>query len=179
MEIEEIVKGCKKGHDKSREMLYTTFYRTVFSVCYRYCSEVDDAKDLTNDVFIKIFNKIGSYEFTGSFEGWVKRIAVTTSIDLIRSRKNEKLFVEIDHCYDVFVEMEDSADKIDYKKIMKGLPEMEKTVLNLFCIEGYSHKEIAQQLQISEGHSRWLLHQGRSLIKKMLEPKGILINVKG
>ena len=73
----------------------------------------------------------------------------------------------------------DNVDKMDYDNIMKGVPEMEKTILNLFCIEGYSHKEIAEQLEISEGHSRWLLHQGRSIIKKMLEPKGVLVNVKG
>lgn len=179
MELEELVAGCKKGDDKYRKELYTRFYRTIFSVCYRYLGEVEDTKDLTNDVFIKIFNKITGYEFTGSFEGWIKRIAVTTSIDLIRSRKNEKLFIEIDQCYNLHAEIVDNVDKMDYDKIMKGVPEMEKTILNLFCIEGYSHKEIAEQLEISEGHSRWLLHQGRSIIKKMLEPKGVLVNVKG
>ena len=175
--LDDIVKKCVKGDRKAQEELYKCFYSTMMGVCYRYSNNAEDAKDLLQDGFVKVFNNLKKYNFNGSLEGWIRRIMVNTAID--HFRKNKNVFMIDDE--DGFVlenSKVESANTIysqfgveDIMEAIQALTPAYKAVFNLNVIEGFPHKEIAEKLNISEGTSKSNLAKAKMKLRTLLEQK--------
>jgi RNA polymerase sigma factor (sigma-70 family) len=178
MNIEkELIEGCKKGNRQSFESLYKQYAGRLLSIAMRYSFTTFEAEDILQESFIKIFNSIKSYEYKGSFEGWLKRIVVTTAINHYHKDKTKKPQT------DFYYSEEESDDVIDIISkmaadelltIIQTLPDGYRMVFNMYVIEGYTHKEIGELLSISEGTSKSQLAKGRVLLKNKLLQKGII-----
>lgn len=171
-DLEALIKGLKGKKRKTQEIVYQRYFGLMISISNRYCENWDDAKEVVNSSFLKIFTKIDNYTGKGSFEGWMKKTVVNTALDFIKSKKfNDIGFDDINQLEeDVFVE--NNADwqinSEDILKLVKSLPTATRTVFNMYIIEGYKHKEISEMLNISEGTSHWHLQNARKLLKEKL-----------
>jgi len=167
-----LIAGCVANERKSQEQLYRKYFNNLFRMGLRYTSDEDLVQELTHDAFLKVFKNIAKYQFTGSFEGWLKKIMFHCVVDHFRSKKSPR-FIALDDIRQIFEES--SAPQWDTEELfnhINSLPENHKLVFNLFAIEGYSHQEIAQQMGVSEGTSKWYLNQARTLLKeKIIEKK--------
>ena len=170
----ELVKGCQEGEPAYQRALYQQYNRLMFGVCLRYADNHDDAKDILQDGFVKVFKHIGTFQGKGSFEGWVRRIMVHTSIE--HYRRNSRYFmVDIEEAGD----MEFDADvlsvlsKNEILKLISELPAGYRTVFNLYVVEGYSHQEIADILGISEGTSKSQLSRAKKILQEKLRKLNI------
>ncbi|MBO9573321.1 MAG: sigma-70 family RNA polymerase sigma factor [Chitinophagaceae bacterium] len=149
--------------------LYDRFAGKMYSVCLRYANNADDAQDLLQEGFIKVFKNLHRFRAEGSFEGWVRRVFVNSSIEHFRkksiqlSKVSEK---EEDTIGDSDISALDSLAEKDIIRLIQELSPGYRTVFNLYAIEGYSHKEIAEQLGISEGTSKSQLARARSILQK-------------
>lgn len=168
MEIDHIIKACQRGDLKAQEQLYTLFQRKMFAVCLYYASDESEARDHLQDGFYQLFRKIDKYSFRGSFEGWMRRLFVNLILQKYRSRKPlyttgyyEDLPYEPSYEH---ILQQITAD--DLLQIIRELSPQYRLVFNLFAIEGYSHKEIAEKLNISEGTSKSNLSRARSLLQE-------------
>ena len=167
-DIDKLVDGLKRQDKKSQEVLYKKYFGLMMSIGMHYCENWDDAKEVVNTAFLKVFTKIEYYTGVGSFEGWMKKTIVNTSLDYIKSKKFDKVDID-DINYlneELFVENE-AASNINSEDIMKmiqELPNASKIVFNMYIIEGYKHKEISELLNISEGTSHWHLQNARKLL---------------
>ncbi|HQP03385.1 MAG: sigma-70 family RNA polymerase sigma factor [Bacteroidales bacterium] len=173
---ERIVNGCVKGDAKCQRELYETLYRRMLGVCLRYSANHEDAKDLLHDGFIKVFEKLKYFKHSGSLEGWIRKIIVNNAIDNIRRNKNEFLEYEGEH---KFERIEDNSDdaiaemKLTNLKaerlieLIQCLSPAYKAVFNLYVIEEYSHKDIADMLGISVGTSKSNLAKAKLRLKQM------------
>ena len=177
-ELKLIIDGCAKNDRKSQQYLYKFLYGKMMAVCMRYTNNEDEAKDVLQEGFLKVFGSIGNYAHTGSFEGWVKRIMVNTSIDYYRKRKREKIVnADSDYLFDieekeVFFNEEEEELLVDPKIVTKEIQNLSpayKTVFNMYVVEGYSHKEIAEELGISEGTSKSNLAKAKINLRKQLK----------
>jgi RNA polymerase sigma-70 factor (ECF subfamily) len=180
--LEEIIKGCVEGRRQAQEELYRMLAGKMFAVCLRYSRDHDEAKDNLQDGFIKVFGHIRQYRGAGSFEGWVRRIMVNTALQ--KYRGHYQLYALSDSetkAYNIPVEniMEMLGEK-DLLEMIQGLPPRYKLVFNLYAIEGYSHKEISEQLNITEGTSKSNLSRARDILqerlKKIMEDKTSMIS---
>jgi len=169
LNIEALVKDCASNNREAQEKMYKHFYRLVFSICYRYVGNREDAEDKVNDIFIKLFGKIKQFEHTGSFEGWLKRLTVNACLDALRKEKTQRQMGEINENNDVFIFVQPETSMKEIYNWIGKLPDRERLVLNMYCVEGYSHKEIAEMSGISAGNSRLLLHNARSILKTVME----------
>ena len=166
----DLIEGCRAGDRKMQEMLYQRFSGKMFSVCLRYSGNNDDAQDLLQEGFIKIYKNLDKYRGDGSFEGWIRRIFVNTSIE--HYRKKSALQKAIDPA-EVMVEdkewnvLDDLAEG-DIIKLIQQLSPGYKLVFNMHVIEGYSHKEIGEILGINEGTSKSQLARAKTVLKKMI-----------
>ncbi len=164
----EIIEGCIKGERKFQELLYHTFSSKMFAVCLRYSNEYAGAEDLLQDGFIKVFKNIDKFRSEGSFEGWIRRIFVNNSIEYFRKKANLYVVQETEALtYEYY---DDNAIqklmKEDLMKIIQSLSTGYRTIFNLYVIEGYSHKEIGEMLNITEGTSKSQLARARYLLQK-------------
>jgi len=177
--LDDIVKKCVKGDRKAQQQLYKQFYRKMMGVCYRYSNNAEDAKDLLQDGFVKVFTNLGKYNFEGSLEGWIRRIMVNTAIDYYR--KNRNIFFINDDDNSILENSKIvSANSIysqfgvnDIMEAIQSLSPAYKAVFNLSVIEGYPHKEIAKRLNISEGTSKSNLAKAKQNLKLLLAKKEI------
>ena len=167
----DLIKDCIKGKAKAQKMLYDNFSRKMFGVCLRYAKNREEAEDFLQEGFMKVFSNIKQYTGLGSFEGWMRKIIVNTSLENIRKNKS-MLFIGIDDGsieddsdYDFF---EDSHNVQHLLKIIQSLSDGYRTIFNLYVVEGYSHKEISEKLGISEGTSKSQLSRARQLLKTKL-----------
>jgi RNA polymerase sigma factor (sigma-70 family) len=171
----EIINGCLANDRVYQEHLYKSNYSLFLKICARYAKSIEDAEQLLNDSFLRIFNNLKSYLYKGSFEGWMKRIVVNTCLDYLKS-KELKQSMMISHAAPVTDELDISLSEgiiqkmefMELLKIIQTLPTVSKTVFNLYVFEGYSHKEIGKILEISEGTSSWHLHQARNQLQKKI-----------
>lgn len=177
-ELDKIIRGCKKGHRISQQKVYEMFYGKMLSVCYRYAKNSEEAKDILQNGFIKVFDKIDKYDFTGSFGGWVRRLIVNTAIDHYRKHKNEFLIEDESRIEDTEHWYEDESESKyeninikDVKEAMNTLSPSYKIVFNLYIMEGFSHKEIAEELNISIGTSKSNLAKAKANVRKILMKK--------
>lgn len=171
MSDEELIQGCIKGKDAFQYELYKRYSPKMFGVCLRYCASREEAEDVLQDGFIKVFKKIDSFRFTGSFEGWIRRIMVHTAIrnKYITLRAHEVNTLEgVEHPA-LDEKVTSKLMMMDLMKLVNELPQGYKIVFNLFAVEGYSHKEIAEMLEIQEATSRSQYLRARQFLREKLD----------
>lgn len=175
IELKSIIEGCLRNEHKSQYQLYQMFYSTMTSVCMRYCKDREEANDMVQEGFIKVFKNLTRYEFKGSFEGWMRRIFVNNAIDNIRRKKKDHLLLGEDEKMDSFAEFDLDPlvkdEELDPKIVMDAIQKLTpayKAVFSLYVIEEYSHKEIAEMLNISVGTSKSNLAKAKQNLRKFL-----------
>ncbi len=186
VQISEVIKGCKDRDAACQKELYNRFFGLMLAACYRYCSYRQDAEDIVQDGFIKVFDKIDSFDDTGSFEGWLKRVFVNMALDKIRKQKMQFLSINESDNEDYLLgstEQEENEEnellisigRENLVKAIQNLTPMYRAVFNLSVVEGYTHMEIAEILEVSEGTSKSNLFKAkkklRKDIKELLEAK--------
>lgn len=174
---EDLVNGCKQQNKAAQMALYKKYAGKMNAVCYRYVNSYDDAKDITQDGFIKVFSSIKNYRGEGSLEGWIKRIMTNASLDYLKKKKS-KVFVSIEDEPNIESEQQDPEEEVslqnmsftaeELSKVIAALPDLYRVVFNMHCIENYSHKEIGELLSIKEDTSRTRLRSARKLLRKEL-----------
>lgn len=163
----QLAQGCAKGNPKHQEELFRRYHRKMFGVCLRYADSREAAEDILQDAFVKVFRKIDSYNGIGSLEGWVRRVMVNTALEVYR--KKSRMVPLTDH--DKFTQMDEGADVIsqlsemEILHLVQDLPHGYRTVFNMYIVDGYSHREIADALSISEGTSKSQLARARELMQ--------------
>jgi RNA polymerase sigma factor (sigma-70 family) len=171
-DLEKLITDCKAGKRSAQSRLYELFAPKLFGVCLRYSRDETEAEDTLHEGFITIFNKIGQFAFKGSFEGWMKRIMVNISLEKCRTRYKMNTVEDITiYEYksvneDVYADM--NADQL--LDMISDLSPRYRMVFNLYAIDGYLHKEIAEMLNISEGTSKSNLARARKILQdKIIE----------
>jgi len=169
----DLVQGCIRQDRRFQKLLFEKYFSDMMSVCMRYARDNDDAKDILQNSFIKVFAKFAMYTGEGTLKGWIQSIVVLTAIDHYRrqQRENKNVVAEFED-WESGEEAEIESD-LAAEEIMKSvqmLPNMQRTVFNMFAIEGFSHKEIAKELEITEGTSKWYLCEARRTLKLILAP---------
>ncbi len=173
----DIIKGCKEYNSVAQNALYKAYAPKMKALCVRYSSNEEEAKDLMQEGFIKVFSNIKSYNGKGSFEGWIKRIMINTAISYYKKNKNKFAVEDISllNCRELGSEQEEEVEEIyseytseDLMKALSSLPEQYKLVFNLFCIENHSHADIAQLLSLDEKTSRTRLFRAKKLLQDYL-----------
>lgn len=174
MNLEQLIKGCVKQNRMAQEELYQSYKKTLFVLCLKYCSNEKEAEDNLHDSFIEIFSNIKNYKNTGSFEGWMKRITINKAISKYKSSFNLKPIESIIYpLIETEIEVYDEEISLDILlQLIQELPNQYRIIFNLFELDEYSHKEIAEMLSISEGTSKSNLHKAKAILKnKILEIK--------
>jgi len=170
-ELNDIIEGCRSLNRNSQELLYRQFYGYAMSIALRYAQNKEEAIEILNDGFLKIFQHISEFDTTRPFKSWLAKIVVNTAIDHLRSKKRISFTEDITQVYDLG--MDDKAmDKLSYDELLllvQSLPPAYRTVFNLYVMEGYQHQEIAEQLGISEGTSKSNLFKAKKILKEKIE----------
>lgn len=169
MSLNKLIEKCKSNDTKAQGELYKLFSSKLFSTCLKYSRSYAEAEDNLQDAFLTIFNKIEQYKNKGSFEGWLKRIAVNT---VLQRYRNDKVFDIINEniAEDVEIEIEGDTISIDYLlNIIQQLPDRYRLVFNMYVLDGYSHKEIADMLNIKIGTSKSNLARARQILKQTIQ----------
>ena len=179
VEIHKIIEGCKKKDREAQRKLYEMFSPKLYTIAIRYTGNAEDAKDLLHDGFIKIFGKINKYTYNGSFDGWIQQVFVNFVLDFLKKKrllyyndelKNEKYNEIFDENFYTIEEKEISKLKEEVLlKIIEKLSPKYRIVFNLYVLEGYSHKEIAKFLNISESTSKSNFFRAKQKLRKMIE----------
>ena len=167
----DLINGCIEGNRRMQESLYQRFAPKMYGVCLRYAGTAEDAEDILQEGFIKIFKKMGSFRGEGSFEGWLRRIFVNTAIEHFRRKRylqpvSEKEENTIEGKY--LSVLDDMAAK-DVLALVQQLSPGYRTVFNMYVVEGYTHKEIADMLSISEGTSKSQLSRAKVILQDMVK----------
>lgn len=176
MSDEKMLEGCQKNNEVAQKQLFERYSRVMTGVCMRYADRYEEAQDMVQDGFIKVFKKIGSFSGRGSLEGWIRKIMVNTALDHLRKRKKERFHLDVE---EVEYKLQDdqaiiaSMQADDLLKLVQSLPVGYRTVFNMYAIEGYTHKEIADKLGVSENTSKSQYSRARSLLQKKLEQLNI------
>jgi RNA polymerase sigma factor (sigma-70 family) len=172
---QDVIQGCRNNERASQKKLYERYFGRMMSIARRYIRDHEDAIEVVNTGFYKIFNNIESYKGAGSFEGWMTRIVVNSALDHLRAKKNYSGTIYLDEQFesrsDHTIDSEE-YDDIDTDKLLwmiDQLPPICKTVFNLFAIDGYPHKEIGTKLNISIGTSKAHVSFARKRLREMLE----------
>ncbi|MET6989593.1 RNA polymerase sigma factor [Sediminicola arcticus] len=175
MSLKELVHNCKKGNRNAQEQLYKQYAGKLFGVCLKYSRNKTEAEDNLHDSFMTIFKKIDQYQFKGSFDGWLKRVTVNTVLQ--KYRKEEYLYVLIDNVEEE-TPVETGYIEVELPVLLKyiqDLPNKYRLTFNLYVLDGYSHKEIAELLGTSVGTSKSNLARARILLKEKIEKE--IINI--
>lgn len=170
MDLQEIIKACKRNNIKAQSQLYKRYKNDLYILCLKYCKNKEEAQDNLQDSFLDIFDNIKSYKGTGSFEGWMKRITIYNAID--RYKKTQPLNIEIKDAI-----LEDTTIDSDIIKVIsldeilnqiQELPPRYRMVFNLYELDQYTHKDIAELLNISENTSKSNLHRAKHILKQKI-----------
>lgn len=173
----QMLEGCMERLGHAQEALYNHYCPKMLGVCYRYAGNREDAEDILQEGFIKVFTYIHQYRNEGSLEGWIRRIMVHSCINFLKKKKKFSDIMNIIHTHRAFTEEAVSPSIMHAKQIIECirlLPTGYRTVLNLFAIEGYSHREIADLLDIEESTSRSQYTRARAMLQQILVNKGIV-----
>lgn len=169
MNLEQLILDCQKKNIKAQEQLFRLFSSKLFAVCLKYSRNYEEAQDNLQDGFMIIYEKIGQFSFKGSFEGWAKRLMINNALQYYRKENSLRLINE-DIADEEMVEIEDNNISMDYLlKIIQELPDRYRLVFNLYVIDNYAHKEIADMLEISIGTSKSNLSRARVILKEKIE----------
>lgn len=177
MTEDAILQGCLKNDASAQRELYNHYSPKMLAVCYRFAHNREDAEDMLQEGFIKVFLQIKSFENRGSFEGWIRKIIIHTCINILKKNKKFNESVDIIHANSIQVREENIPSIIQAKQVVECirlLPIGYRTVLNLYAIEGYSHKEISVMLDIEESTSRSQYTRARAILEDILIRKRIL-----
>ena len=169
MDEKELIKACIKNDSKAQRLLYEKYDARFFAVCKRYFTDVQQAEDALVKGFLKIFQNLTNYSFEGSFEGWMRRIMINEC--LMELRKNKIFHLNVDDYSTTISSNQEASQQIeedDVMKLLNYLPDGCRLVFTLFVIEGYKHKEIAENLGITEGTSKSQLNLAKTKLKEML-----------
>jgi RNA polymerase sigma-70 factor (ECF subfamily) len=173
----DLIAGCINGDRKMQKELYDRFSAKMFGVCLRYAGNTEEAEDILQEGFIKVFKKIGSYRGEGSFEGWIRRIFVNTAIEQFRRKTYMQPITEREEnsVEATYLSVLDNLAEKDIVKLVQQLSPGYRTVFNMYVVEGYTHRQIAESLGISEGTSKSQLSRAKiilqDLVKKHIEKK--------
>jgi RNA polymerase sigma-70 factor (ECF subfamily) len=168
MELKKLIHRCKQNDVKSQKLLYEMFADVLFSITLKYSRNYSEAEDNLQDAFIKIFDKIHQFEHKGSFEGWLKRITINTCLQRYRGQKVFELVNE-EALKAENMEVEDQPYSLQFLlKCIQALPDRYRMVFNLYVLDGFSHKEIAQKLNISDGTSKSNLSRAKVILRQQI-----------
>lgn len=175
---QKIIEGCIAGKRHAHNLLYKKYASKMLGVCIRYCKSISEAEDVLQDGFIKIFSNIKNYRNDGSFEGWMKRIIINTALNNYHKNLKYYFYLNIDEINENTIVNNDSDEDLlnvnlhisrqKLVEIIQSLPLGYRMIFNLFVIEGLTHKEISNLLNITEGTSKSQLSKARKLLKKKL-----------
>jgi RNA polymerase sigma-70 factor (ECF subfamily) len=169
-ELQELIQGCARNERAAQEKVYRLFYGRMMALVRRYIDQPEQAEEVLNNGFLRAFQRVGQYNFQGSFEGWLRKVVFHCVSDYVKAniRYNDAtVLVEKDE-----VVHRDFADRLYYNQLMElvqALPESTRAVFNMYVLEGLSHREIGKLLNISEGTSKWHLSEGRKQLKSKIE----------
>jgi RNA polymerase sigma-70 factor (ECF subfamily) len=174
LDQQQLITGCKRNDMRARKQLYERYAPAMLGICVRYVNERETARDILQEGFIKVFTKIDSYSGAGSFEGWMRKIFITSALEYLRATKTFRTnSVNLDDYDESIGNFEESiVEKISAEEILRCVNELPvgfKTVFNLYAIEGYSHAEIAQMLNIKESSSRSQLARARQMLQTKIQ----------
>jgi RNA polymerase sigma-70 factor (ECF subfamily) len=184
----ELINECKKYNPLAQKIIYKKYYSLFLRISIRYVSDTEDAKDIVQDAFLKIFSNIKTFKSEGSFEGWMKRIVVNETLTFVKQKSKNNTesisdFSELENSKNNFIEETEANDEDIYPifreeellAAIHSLPEIYRIVFNLICIEHYSHKEVSALLNISEENSRIRLMKARQKLKKIVMAKMVKV----
>ncbi len=177
MTEEQMLSGCLQNNAASQDALYSRFSPRMLGVCYRFGKNREDAEDMLQEGFIKVFSQIHQYRNEGALEGWIRRIIVHTCINVLKKNKKFSESVDIMHASSIGIREEIIPSIMQAKEVVdciRLLPLGYRTVLNLYAIEGYSHKEIGGMLDIEESTSRSQYTRAKTMLEDVLIKKKIL-----
>ena len=177
MTVEALITGCLQNDPSSQRELYNRYSPKMLSICYRFAQSREDAEDMLQEGFIKVFLQMHTFENKGAFEGWIRRIIVHTCINILK--KNKKFSDNVDLAYASYLQIKEETmpSVMQAKQVIECirlLPVGYRTVLNLYAIEGYSHREIAEMLDIEESTSRSQYTRSKVMLEAILIKKKIL-----
>lgn len=183
--LEKLLEGCRKNDRQYQEIFYKKYFDRLFPLCLSRIKDQEEAMLVVNNAFLKAFKNIHQYSATGSLESWLRRILFNSIMDYFRKNKKHNGHADIMDKVGQLIPIASTANTdlyySDLLDIISQLPLLSKEVFNLFAIEGYSHQDISEMLQIPEGTSKWHLHQARKLLKAKLAKTGQftkILNVK-
>jgi RNA polymerase sigma factor (sigma-70 family) len=177
MTEEAILKGCLQNEPAAQRELYNRYSPKMLSVCYRFAHNREDAEDMLQEGFIKVFSQMHTFGNRGAFEGWIRRIIVHTCINILKKNKKFNESVDIIHATAIQVREESVPSIVQAKQVVeciRMLPIGYRTVLNLYAIEGYSHREIGAMLDIEESTSRSQYTRAKAMLEDILIRKKII-----
>ena len=177
MTEEALLKGCLNNNATAQRELYNKYSSKMLSVCYRYAHNREDAEDMLQEGFIKVFLQVHTFENRGAFEGWIRRIIVHTCINILKKNKKFNESVDIIHANGLQVREDSVPAIIQAKQVVeciRMLPIGYRTVLNLYAVEGFSHREIAGLLDIEESTSRSQYTRAKAMLEDILIKKRII-----
>ena len=168
LRLDQLITNCKKKQPKAQGELYKRYASSLFSVCLKYAPNYAEAEDILQDSFMTIFDKVGQYQNKGSFEGWLKRIAINTALQRYRKPGVCNLVNE-ENIKEVEVEVDEESIPLDFLlQIIQELPDRYRLVFNLYVMDGHSHREIAKMLEITQGTSKSNLARARGILKNKI-----------
>lgn len=171
-DIRNIVQDCLAGQRQAQERLYKLLSPKMFALCLRYCKDYDEARDVLQEGFVKVFTKLEQFHFEGSFEGWVRRIMVNTAIEKLKFMKRS---VSIEVIPEKAEDLEESElppiSQKEMLQMIQELPAQYKLVFNMYVFEELSHREIGEMLGISEGGSKSNLSRARAILQEKIKLK--------
>ncbi len=170
MNLQEIIEGCIKNNRTHQKALYTHYEKILFNLSLKYCANSQEAEDNLHDTFIEIYSNIKKFKGNGSFEGWMKKIAIHKAISKFKSSlPNKPLDTIIYPVLDDEIELDSEGCTLDFLlKLIQELPNQYRLVFNLYELDDYSHKDISQLLGISEGTSKSNLHKAKLILKNKI-----------
>lgn len=169
MSLKKLINQCANNDRKAQEEIYQIFAGKLFSICLKYSKNKQEAQDNFQDGFVTIFEKIGQFKFNGSFEGWMKRVMVNTVLQKYRNKTVLNIVTE-EIPDEVIVDIDDDEISLDFLlNLIQSLPDRYRMVFNLYVLDGYSHREISEMLQIAEGTSKSNLARARAILKQKIE----------
>jgi RNA polymerase sigma-70 factor (ECF subfamily) len=177
---EELIKGCLRRDRAAQQQLFDLYSSKMYALCYRYVRHAMEAEDILVTAFTKVFDRIGQFKGEGSFEGWIRRIMVNEALTYLRKSRAMYLETDLEQAdrepdYD---KLSDHLEAEDLMKMIQELPAGYRLVFNMYAIDGYSHKEIAEQLGISENTSKSQLSRARVYLQKLLAETDWVSNQK-
>ena len=177
---DKLIKRCLRGEHNAQKLLYDTYSGKMYGLCYRYVKDAMEAEDVLITAFTKIFDKIQQFKGEGSFEGWIRRIVVNEALSFIRRNKSMYLETDLEKAdrQPDYTSLGDHLQAEDLLNIIQELPTGYRIVFNLYAIDGFSHKEISEQLGISENTSKSQLSRARAYLQKILLEHDSLTNHK-